>query len=74
MRATLTVRGIWLVCLGAAAQFDTFAVLFDRVASAYPGQPGPMIGLPISTVGVRRVGIRDLGGSVRIGGYRKRPC
>jgi MFS transporter, DHA1 family, inner membrane transport protein len=51
MRATVTVLCIWLVSLGAAAQFGKFAVLFDRVAAAYPGQPGPMIGLIISTVG-----------------------
>ena len=51
MRATVTVLCIWLVSLGAAAQFGKFAVLFDRVASSYPGQPGPMIGLVVSTVG-----------------------
>lgn len=51
MRATLTVICIWLVSLGAAAQFGKFAVLFDRVALAYPGQPGPVIGLVVSTVG-----------------------
>ena len=51
MRATVTVLCIWLVSLGAAAQFGKFAVLFDRVAAAYPGQSGPMIGLIISTVG-----------------------
>ena len=51
MRATLTVLCIWLVSLGAAAQFGKFAVLFDRVAAAYPGQSGPVIGLIISTVG-----------------------
>lgn len=51
MRAFLTVIGIWLVCLGAAAQFGKFAVLFDRVALAYPGQSGPVIGLVVSTVG-----------------------
>lgn len=51
MRAALTVFAIWLVSLGAAAQFGKFAVLFDHVAAAYPGQPGPMIGLIVSTVG-----------------------
>lgn len=51
MRATVTVICIWLVSLGAAAQFGKFAVLFDRVAAAYPGQPAPMIGLIVSTVG-----------------------
>lgn len=51
MRATLTVVAIWLVSLGAAAQFGKFAVLFDRVAATYPGQSGPMIGLIVSTVG-----------------------
>ncbi len=51
MRATVTVLCIWLVSLGAAAQFGKFAVLFDRVAANYPGQPGPMIGLIVSTVG-----------------------
>jgi DHA1 family inner membrane transport protein len=51
MRAALTVVAIWLVSLGAAAQFGKFAVLFDRIAASYPGQPGPMIGLVVSTVG-----------------------
>ena len=51
MRASLTVVAIWLVSLGAAAQFGKFAVLFDRVAASYPGQSGPMIGLIVSTVG-----------------------
>ena len=51
MRATVTVICIWLVSLGAAAQFGKFAVLFDRVAAAYPDQPAPMIGLIVSTVG-----------------------
>ena len=51
MRATVTVICIWLVSLGAAAQFGKFAVLFDRVADAYPDQPAPMIGLIVSTVG-----------------------
>ncbi len=51
MRASLTVVAIWLVSLGAAAQFGKFAVLFDRVAAVYPGQSGPMIGLIVSTVG-----------------------
>lgn len=51
MRATLTIVAIWLVSLGAAAQFGKFAVLFDRVAASYPDQPGPMIGLIVSTVG-----------------------
>ena len=51
MRATLTVICIWLVSLGAAAQFGKFAVLFDRVAAAYPMQPAPVIGLIVSTVG-----------------------
>ena len=51
MRATLTVVAIWLVSLGAAAQFGKFAVLFDRVSASYPGQSGPMIGLIVSTVG-----------------------
>lgn len=51
MRATVTVLCIWLVSLGAAAQFGKFAVLFDRIAASYPAQPGPMIGLIVSTVG-----------------------
>ncbi len=51
MRATLTVLCIWLVSLGAAAQFGKFAVLFDRVSAAYPGHSGPLIGLVVSTVG-----------------------
>ena len=51
MRAAVTVICIWLVSLGAAAQFGKFAVLFDRVVASYPGQPGPMIGLVVSTVG-----------------------
>ena len=51
MRASVTVVAIWLVSLGAAAQFGKFAVLFDRVAASYPGQSGPMIGLIVSTVG-----------------------
>ncbi len=51
MRSTVTVICIWLVSLGAAAQFGKFAVLFDRVAAAYPGQAAPMIGLIVSTVG-----------------------
>ena len=51
MRAVVTVICIWMVSLGAAAQFGKFAVLFDRVAASYPGQPGPMIGLVVSTVG-----------------------
>lgn len=51
MRATLTVICIWLVSLGAAAQFGKFAVLFGRVSAAYPMQSAPMIGLIVSTVG-----------------------
>lgn len=51
MRPTVTVICIWLVSLGAAAQFGKFAVLFDRVSAAYPDQPAPMIGLIVSTVG-----------------------
>jgi MFS transporter, DHA1 family, inner membrane transport protein len=42
---------IWAVSLGAAAQFGKFAVLFDRVAAAYPGQALPLIGLIVSSVG-----------------------
>lgn len=51
MRATVTVLAIWLVSLGAAAQFGKFAVLFDLLAGAYPGRSGPMIGLMVSAVG-----------------------
>ncbi|GHC43271.1 MFS transporter [Neogemmobacter tilapiae] len=51
MRNFWIVIAIWAVSLGAAAQFGKFAVLFDRVALAYPGQPLPMIGLVVSTVG-----------------------
>lgn len=52
MRASLTIVCIWLVCLGAAAQFGKFAVLFDRIAASYPGQPGLIVGLIVSTVGI----------------------
>lgn len=51
MRAALTVLAIWLVSLGAAAQFGKFAVLFDRLAAAYPEQSLPMVGMIVSTVG-----------------------
>jgi MFS transporter, DHA1 family, inner membrane transport protein len=52
MHATVTVICIWIACLGAAAQFGKFAVLFDRVAALYPGYSAPMIGLVVSTVGL----------------------
>ncbi len=51
MRAFVTVIAIWLISLGAAAQFGKFAVLFDRVSQAYPGHSGPLIGLIVSAVG-----------------------
>ena len=51
LKSVLSVICIWLVSLGAAAQFGKFAVLFDRVSAYYPGQPAPMIGLIVSTVG-----------------------
>jgi len=51
MRAVLVVLAIWAVSLGAAAQFGKFAVLFDQIAAAYPGQALPLIGLMVSAVG-----------------------
>lgn len=51
MRSVLTIAAIWIVSLGAAAQFGKFAVVLDRLAEAYPLHSAPMIGLAVSAVG-----------------------
>ena len=52
MRAALTVLAIWAAGLGAAAQFGKISVLYEVLASAYPGHDGVGIALMVSVVGL----------------------
>lgn len=63
---------VWAVSLGAAAQFGKFAVLFDHVAMAYPGQALPLIGLVVSAVGFAGLILGTTAGLIVSGlGYRR---
>lgn len=63
---------IWAVSLGAAAQFGKFAVLFDHIAAAYPGQALPLIGLVVSAVGFVGLVFGTTAGLIVSGlGYRR---
>ena len=63
---------IWAVSLGAAAQFGKLAVIFDQLASAYPAQPAPMLGLAVSAVGFAGLVLGTTAGLFVSGlGYRR---